>query len=95
MINTNMRVYNFFTLGEEDAYGQQTTSTEPKGTIKMSIDITSQSVQSNINYSDAQYLGLTHENIDDSYIIEYGNKRLKVLYVNARGRLKQVFMAEM
>ena len=92
MINADMRLYNYFTLGEENEAGQRFPSKEPVGQIKMAINISSQSVQDNINYAGASYVGLTHANVDDTYIIEYGNERLKVLYVNSKGRLKQVFM---
>lgn len=92
MINTNMRIYNYFTFGEENGYGQPTLSQDVKGQIKLSIDLTSQSAQDNINYKDAEYVGLTHANVDDTYVIEYGEERLKVLYVNPKGRLKQVFL---
>jgi hypothetical protein len=90
-----MRSYNFFTLGDADKYGQAQVSKEPVGQIKMSINLTSQSVQDNINYENAQYIGLTHADVDDTYIIEYGKERLKVLYVNYFGRLNQVFMSKM
>lgn len=93
MIATDMRIYNYFTLGEKNEYGQRTVSTTPSGTIKMAINLSSQSIQDNINYKDCRYVGLTHANVDDTYIIEYGNERLKVLYVNPKGRLKQVFLA--
>ena len=93
MINSNMRVYNYFTYGDADGYGQPQLSDIPIGQIKMSINVTSQTIQDNINYKDSQYIGLTHANVDDAYVIEYGNERLKVLYVNPHGRLKQVFMA--
>ena len=96
MINTNMRFYDFFTLGTKDEYGQDTLpgiDAIPEGSIKMAINITSQSVQDNINYKDSQYIGLTYANVDDTYIIQYGKERLKVLYVNPMGRMKQVFMA--
>lgn len=96
MINTNMRFYNFFTFGEVDAYGQPQLSTEPQGTIKMAINITSQSTTGNINYKDATYLGLTTDaKVNDTYVIEYEGAKLKVLYTNPKGRLKQVFMAEL
>lgn len=96
MINTNMRFYDFFTLGTKDEYGQTTlpgVDAIPEGSIKMAINITSQSVQDNINYKDSQYMGLTYAEVDDTYIIQYGKERLKVLYVNPKGRMKQVFMA--
>lgn len=95
MINADMRIYDYFTLGENDAYGQPAMSAEPVGTIKMAINISSQSVQDNINYKDCQYVGLTHANVNDTYVIQYGTEKLKVLYVNPKGRYKQVFMREM
>lgn len=94
MINADMRLYNYFTLGTYDEYGQPIQSDEPVGQIKMAINISSQSVQDNINYSGANYVGLTYAKVNDTYIIEYGNERLKVLYVNNRGRLNQVYMAK-
>ena len=94
MINANMRLYDYFTLGSLDEYGQPSLS-EKQGSIKMAINISSQNVQENINYKDCSYVGLTHANINDSYVIQYGDEKLKVLYVNPKGRLKQVFMKEM
>lgn len=94
MINTEMRFYDYFTYGEKDDYGQPQLSEETQGTIKMAINITSQSTQDNINYKDASYIGLTHAAIDDTYVIQYGPEKLKVLYVNPMGRYKQAFMKE-
>ena len=67
----------------------------PDGQIKMAINLSNQSVQDNINYKDAQYVGLTHADIDDKYIIQYQDERLKVLYVNPFGRMKQVFLSSL
>lgn len=94
MINADMRYYDYFTLGEDDAYGQPSfdKNAEPVGQIKMAINITSQSIQDNINYADCKYIGLTHAEVNDTYIIQYGNELLKVQYVNPKGRLKQVFL---
>ena len=97
MINTNIRTYNYYQLGAVDDYGQQqlpTKDSEPLGTIKMAIEISAQGVQDNINYKDANYVGLTNSNVDDTFIIDYEGKRLKVLYVNPKGRVKQVFLKE-
>ena len=52
MITTDMRLYDFFTFGEDNGYGVPTLSTEPKGKIKMAINISSQSTQDNILYKD-------------------------------------------
>lgn len=95
MISTDMRNYEYYLYGERDSYGQSTLSTEAKGLIKMAIYTTSQGVQDNINYQNAQYLGLTHENISDKYVIAYGDKKLKVLYIQPKGKLKQVYMGLM
>lgn len=95
MINADMRLYDYFTFGADDGYGQPQLSTEPQGQIKMAINLTSQSIQDNINYKEAQYIGLTHADVDDTYVIAFGNERLKVLYVNPKGRYKQVFLGEL
>lgn len=95
MINATFRQYNYFTIGTKDEYGQDvlpTKDTEPVGKITMAINLISQNVQDNINYVGANYMGLTHAKVDDTYIIQYGEERLKVLYVNPFGRLNQVFM---
>lgn len=93
MINREMRTYNYFTFGDKNDYGQPQLSQEPQGTIKMAINLTSHSIQNNINYKDCTYIGLTTTKlIDDNFIIEYGNDLLKVVFVNPVGRFTQVFM---
>lgn len=96
MINAQFRKYNYFTIGTKDEYGQEilpSALTTPTGEVTMAINLTSQSIQDNINYKSAQYMGLTHAKVDDTFIIEFNGERLKVLYVNSNGRLNQVFMA--
>lgn len=95
MISTMFRRYSYFTIGAKNAAGQTIMPSKdavPEGTIMMAINLTSQSIQDNINYKGAQYMGLTHAKVDDTYVIQYGEERLKVLYVNSAGRLNQVFM---
>lgn len=92
MISNDMRLYDYFTFGVKNAYGVQSISSDVKGKVKMAIYTTSQSIQDNIRYKDATYIGLTHADIDDSFVIQYGEQKLKVLYVNEQGRYKQVFM---
>jgi hypothetical protein len=89
-----MRTYDYYTIGEKDEYGQQDVNFDtPKGTIKIAIYVTSQAVQDNIRYIDAAYMGLTlDKNVNNNYVIQYGDERLKVLYVNTQGRFKQVFL---
>ena len=101
MITAQMREYNFFLYsGTEDAYGQRTlikdADGEPigQGTVKLAINNTSTTIQDNIRYKDATYVGLTHDvRVDDSFVIQYEDERLKVLYVNPNGRYRQVFMS--
>ena len=95
MINADMRLYSFATLGSNNAYGQALPPKDNdfKGTIKMAINITNQGVQDNINYTNANYIGLTQATIDDTYFIKYGEETLKVLYVTPKGRFKQVFLS--
>ena len=96
MITTDMREYNYFTYGDDDGYGQAQLSEEAQGSIKMSINTTSQGIQDNILYKNCSYLGLTFDkSIDDTFVIQYGNEKLKVLYVNTKGRYTQVFMGNM
>ena len=96
MINTNMKIYNYFTLGDSDGYGQPTISEEPKGTIKMAIYISSQSTQDNINYENCNYVGLTTDkSVNDKMVIQKGDEMLKVLYVNTEGRFTQAFLARL
>lgn len=95
MINADMRIYDYFTYGNKNQYGERVVSEEPIGKIKMAINISSQSIQDNINYKDCTYVGLTHAKVDDTYVIAYGNERLKVLYVNPKGRYTQVYMVNL
>ena len=96
MINTQMRLYNFFTLGTDNGYGMPELSTEPVGTIKMAVNILSQTIGDNIKYKDANYIGLTQDaKVNDTYVIEYEGQKLKVLYINPVGRYKQVFLGDM
>ena len=93
MINADMRSYDYYLYGKLNAYGQPTLSKEVDGTIKMAIYLSTQRVQDTIRYEGAEYIGLTHGDINSNYVIQYGDERLKVLYVNPQGRYKQVFMA--
>lgn len=92
MINTEMKWYDYYTFGSNDEYGQAQLSADIQGSLKIAIYTTSQATQDNINYKDANYIGLTHAPITDSYVIQYGEEKLKVLYVQPKGRYKQVFL---
>lgn len=101
MINANMREYNYFLISAEtNSYGQQTLikneDGEPiiQGTIKMAISIASQSVNENITYKGANYVGITQDpNVSDRYVIEYQGKYLKVQYVTD-SRFKVAYLGD-
>ena len=94
MINSKMRNYTYSRTSKEiDDYGMPVIINE-EGTIKMSINFVSETINENSLYSGAQYVGLTsNKQIDANYIIQFGEEKLKVLYVNKEGRFKQVFLA--
>ena len=95
MINTDMRDYKYYTYIDENEYGQPTISKDVKGTVKMAIYLVSNTKEDSINYTSIQYQGITKDtDIDDTYVIKYGNKKLKVLYV-IEGIYRQVFMTRM
>ena len=89
-----MKWYDYHTFGSKDEYGQAQLSAEVQGSLKIAIYTTSQAIQDNINYKDANYIGLTHAPITDAYVIQYDEAKLKVLYVQPKGRFKQVFLKE-
>ena len=96
MINADMRNYDYYLYGEEDEYGQLKAPDIVAGTIKMSIDTVVQRIQDSVIYNESEFIGLTHDkNVNDKYIIQYGDIKLKVLYVNPKGRFRQVYMARM
>lgn len=98
MINARMKLYNFFTIGEPNGYGQPqmpATDAEPTGQIRMAIELLTQSAADNVCYREASFVGFTHMDIDTSFIIQYDDLRLKVMYVVDAGRYKQVFLGAM
>ena len=93
MINTDMRLYEYYTYGNANSYGQPQLSQTPQGSIKIAINISSQSIQDNILYQNCSYVGLTMDSaVNDTFVIKYGDEKLKVLYVNPKGKFKQVFL---
>lgn len=96
MINSNMRTYQYHIYGDRDAYGQPALSAIPVGEAKISIEIASQSIQDSIAYSGCTYIGLTRDAaISDKCVIIYGDEKLKVQYVNPRGRLRLLYLSRL
>jgi hypothetical protein len=97
MINADMKHHDYYLYGEQDMYGQPTLSDEVIGSVKMAIYSSNKSVTGDVNYVGGDYIGLTNDpNINDKYVIQYGNERLKVKYiVYAPRHMTQVFMSRM
>ena len=97
MINARMKLHKYYTLGEVDAYGvPQIPSIQdtPKGEIKIAINTFSVNNYTDIKFRDCTYIGLTLAEVQDNYVIRYGDVLLKVLYINPDGRFKQVYLKE-
>lgn len=93
MITRDMRIYDYYLYGAPNGYGQPVLSNEVQGTVKMAINISSQAIQDNINYKDCSYIGLTTDKtITDAFVIKYGEEKLKVLYINPKGKFIQVYL---
>ena len=96
MIQAQMKPYEYCLYSNTiDAYGEPTLSNVASGSVKMAINILSQSVEESILYTGAEYIGLTQQEVNDNYVIQYNGEKLKVLYINPLGRYKQVFMKRM
>lgn len=96
MIMCDMKECNFYTYGGKNSYGQPQLSEQPQGTIKIAIYTVSNALQQNILYKDAAFVGLTTDaGVNDTYVIEYEKERLKVLFVQQKGRFKQVHLQRM
>lgn len=94
MINSSMRAYDYYLIGVDNGYGQITLTPEKQGEVQLSINTLTKAVTDDIRYSNASYLGLTQDKaINDTYVIQYGNELLKVLYVIPEGRYTQVFLS--
>lgn len=96
MINSTMKDYDYYQYGDKDEYGQPTLGAV-KGQIKIAIFDTNKAVNDDIKYTEEDYIGLTYDkDIDNTYVIQYGNERLKVLYTIVVPNFKtQVLMKRM
>lgn len=95
-INAQMRNYDYYTFEGNNSYGQPSLSENKKGIVKMSIHLITEAIDENSFYSGANYIGLTFDDaVDATYVIQYGEEKLKVLTVNPAGRCKQVSLARM
>lgn len=89
-----MKKYTYSAISDKlDEYGQPITQ-DKTGEVLMAISVTKHSPVDSPLYVDSEFTGITqNKEIDETYIINYDNKKLKVLYV-IKGRFNQVFMQE-
>lgn len=93
MIQSNMKLYNYYVLNELDDYGTNQASEEVKGQVKLSIFLQTKQLSDNSIYKETQFTALTNDkDINEKYLIEYNEKLLKVLYINDLGRYRQVYL---
>lgn len=95
MINNDMRLYDYHLFEDADGYGQPVCSNEVKGQVKMAVNIASQTIRDSVAYQGTELIGLTYTDVTDKYVIVYNNAKYKVLYINPKGRLNQVYMTRM
>lgn len=90
-VQSNMKLYPIYKLSENE-YGEHTEETYFKDSL-VSIYLQSQEKNNIITLSDSVYIGLTTDKeIDESCVIHYGDKKLKVALKNPFGRLIQLSM---
>lgn len=93
MIQSNMKLYNYYVLDELDDYGTNQASEEVQGQVKLSIFLQTKQLSDNSIYKETQFTALTNDkDINEKYLIEYDEKLLKVLYINDLGRYRQVYL---
>lgn len=90
---SNQKLYNYYLIENNDEYGTSDVSIEIKGQVKMNINLTNQQISDDAIYKNAQFIGLTlDKDINENYIIEHEEMLLKVLYINKKGRYKQIYL---
>lgn len=96
MINSQMRNYDYYTFEGKNSYGQPSLSEDKKGIVKMAIHLITEDIDENSFYSGANYMGLTFDKaVNSTFVIQFGEEKLKVLTTNPQGRYVQVSLARM
>lgn len=92
VINRSMREALKFALGADDEYGQATLDTENPSTIHLTFGLYNHKEVEDVRYQDVEYTGLTFDNLTDNDVIQLGEDKYKVKFVNPFGRINQVFL---
>ena len=91
MFARDMRLYDVYTLGDTDAYGQKGAPAYSR-TIKAAIYERAQMVGQNALYIEGDFIALTRSNLTSSDFIHDGQRVYKVLYMERRGTYNQAYM---
>ena len=92
VINRSMREALKFSLAADDEYGQATLDTENPSTIHLTFGLYNPKEVADVRYQDVEYTGLTFDNLTDNDVIQLGEDKYKVKFVNPFGRISQVFL---
>lgn len=76
-----MRDYTYKKYSSEDAYGQPALT--DGGSVKMAISVLNEQTTDNVLYKDAQYIGITHDAIDDKCVITTAMEKIEVALCGA------------
>jgi hypothetical protein len=92
VINREMRQAQMYSLGVMDEYGQEEIDLENAVPIQLTFGLYNHHDTEDVRYQDVEYTGLTHSVVSDKNIIQIGETKYKVKFVNPFGRLNQVFL---
>jgi len=92
VINRSMHQAQVLMLGEDDEYGQPQIVEAPLPSITLSFGLYTHSSVEDPRYQDVEYTGLTTHEVNDKMVLQIGDERYKVLFVNPFGRINQVFL---
>lgn len=95
VINRSEVPATLLTMGGQDEYGQDLVEPIAQKSITLTFGLYNHKQTDDIRYQNVEYTGLTTYDINDNQIIEIGEKKYKVLFVNMFGRMNQVFLKAM
>jgi hypothetical protein len=92
VINRSEVNATLITMGGQDEYGQDLNAPISQSSITLTFGLYTHQQTDDIRYQDVEYTGLTVYDVADNQVIQIGDKKYKVLFVNPFGRMKQVFL---
>lgn len=91
MIARDMRLYDVYTIGAPDAFGQKAAPAYSR-TIKAALYERAQAVKDGIVFIEGDFIALTRSELTGADMIATGGEWYKVLYVQKRGTYNQAFL---